>query len=121
MAAPGPGPTSPGVRFEGVTPILRVADFERSLAYYADVLGFSLQWRVGDFGCVGRDDAQILLSEGSQGCSRTWLWLNVSDADALYDEVRAGGAHSQSSNELSKGIAGTARVRPGRTRPAPGL
>jgi uncharacterized glyoxalase superfamily protein PhnB len=75
-----------------VTPILRVADFERSVAHYARVFGFSLRWRVGNFGCVSRGDADLMLSEGSQGCSRTWLWFAVSDVDALYEELKASGA-----------------------------
>lgn len=80
------------VHFEHVTPILRVADFDASIAYYVDVLGFTEQWRDGLFGCVKRGDATLMLSQGSQGCSPTWVFLGVSDADALYEEVRARGA-----------------------------
>ena len=70
-------------------PILRVADFERSLAYYRDVLGFSLDWTDGTFGCVVRDDASLFLSEGTQGCMVTWLWLGASDVDVLHAEFLA--------------------------------
>jgi len=93
MTAPNSDLSSRDVCFGGVTPILRVADFERSVAYYSEVLGFNLKWRVGNFGCVRRDDAELMLSEGTQGCSRTWLWLAVSDSDALHAELRARGAH----------------------------
>ncbi|HUO84943.1 MAG TPA: GNAT family N-acetyltransferase [Thermoanaerobaculia bacterium] len=84
--------TAPQVEFGGATPILRVKDFEVSLAYYVNVLGFELRWRDHGFGCVGRDDATLMLSQGSQGCAGTWVYLGVSDADALHDEVRARGA-----------------------------
>ncbi|MGH7474960.1 MAG: glyoxalase superfamily protein [Longimicrobiales bacterium] len=80
------------VQFGGVTPILRVSDFDRSVAYYVDALGFSLVWQDGRFGCVTRGQTCLMLSEGSQGCSSTWVWVGVSDADALHDELRARGA-----------------------------
>ena len=76
----------------GVVPILRVADFDRSIAYYVDRLGFSEDWRFGRFGSVSRDRTSLMLSEGSQGCSSTWLWIAVGDADALYEELLERGA-----------------------------
>lgn len=88
------GVSSPetAVRFGGVTPILRVSDFDRSVAYYTDALGFSLAWKGGRFGCVSRGETSLMLSEGSQGCPGTWVWVGVGDADALHDELRARGA-----------------------------
>lgn len=80
------------VEFEGTTPILRVADYDASVAWYVDVLGFELQWGDGTFGCVRRGAASLMLCEGSQGCAATWVWVGVSDADALHDELRARGA-----------------------------
>ena len=80
------------VEFAHVTPILRVADFEASVAYYVDALGFSLDWRDGRFGAIRRGDVTLMLSEGSQGHAGTWVFVSVSDADALYDEVRGRGA-----------------------------
>ena len=81
-----------GVRFENATPILRVSDFDVSLAYYRDVLGFGLQFRDGRFCGIARGDASLMLSEGSQGCSATWVYLGVSDADALHEELLGRGA-----------------------------
>ena len=80
------------IEFEGATPILRVADFDASVAYYVNALGFSLAWSQGRFGCVRRGDAALFLCEGSQGHAGTWVYVSVSDADALYDEIRARGA-----------------------------
>jgi uncharacterized glyoxalase superfamily protein PhnB len=75
-----------------VTPILRVASFEASVAYYVDALGFRMDWRVGNFGAVERDDASLMLTEDDQGHAGTWVWIAVSDADALHDDIRARGA-----------------------------
>ncbi len=79
------------VAFQQATPILRVSDFDASVAYYVDALGFELAWRDGDFGCVRRGDVALMLSEGAQGCGGTWVFLDVSDADALHEELRRRG------------------------------
>lgn len=78
--------------FSHATPILRVADFDAAVRYYVDSLGFELAWRHGMFGCVHRDDANVMLSQGSQGCSGTWVYISIDDADACYEEMRARGA-----------------------------
>ncbi|HEX8152218.1 MAG TPA: VOC family protein [Thermoanaerobaculia bacterium] len=80
------------LHFEHVTPILRVADFDASVAYYVDILGFKLEWSVDKFGCVRRGEVTLMLCEGSQGHAGTWVYVSVSDADALYDELRGRGA-----------------------------
>ena len=85
--------SSSSVQFGPATPILRVSDFDASLAYYVDALGFSLEWRDGRFGSVRRGDATLMLSEGAQGCAGTWVYLGVSDADALHEELRGRGAN----------------------------
>jgi uncharacterized glyoxalase superfamily protein PhnB len=78
--------------FAGVTPILRVANFDASADYYVNVLGFTIDWRFGDFGSVSRGDAHVMLCQGSQGHPGTWMWFAVSDADALFEELRDRGA-----------------------------
>jgi uncharacterized glyoxalase superfamily protein PhnB len=80
------------MEFEGATPILRVGDFDASVAYYVTALGFDLDWSDGQFGSVSRGEASLMLCEGSQGHSGTWVYVSVGDADALYDEIRARGA-----------------------------
>lgn len=76
----------------GVFPILRVADLEASLRYYETQLGFRMQWRSGTVASVQRDRAAIMLCQGDQGHAGTWLWVAVSDADAIYTELQARGA-----------------------------
>lgn len=83
------GAAAGGVVFGGATPILRVRDFEASVIYYSEVLGFRLAWRDGNFGSVERGDVALMLSESSQGCAGTWVYVSVSDADLLYQELRS--------------------------------
>jgi catechol 2,3-dioxygenase-like lactoylglutathione lyase family enzyme len=76
----------------GVVPILRVANLDASLAYYAVRLGFELQWRAGGMASVARDRTSVMLCEGDQGHAGTWLWIPVSDVDVLYAELTERGA-----------------------------
>jgi catechol 2,3-dioxygenase-like lactoylglutathione lyase family enzyme len=81
--------------FGSPVPILSVSDFAASLAYYVDVLGFTVEWTFGDppdFGCVRRGDAGLYLCQGAQGQPGTWVWIGVPDARLIYDEYRASGA-----------------------------
>jgi len=80
------------VQFDGNTPILRVASMEASLAYYVKVLGFEVPWQMGYFACVKRGRSSIFLSVGDQGHFGTWIWVGVSDAEALYEEYLKSGA-----------------------------
>jgi len=83
---------TPTATLGGVTPILRVADLDASVAYYVERLGFGLQWRTGPVASVGRDGASLMLCEGDQGSAGTWVWIAASDVDDLYAELRARGA-----------------------------
>ena len=77
------------MRFEGVTPILPVKSLERSLAYYVKVLGFKVDWQdPGVFASVSRDRSHLFLCEGDQGHPGTWVWIGVSDVDALFAKYR---------------------------------
>jgi len=67
----------------GVFPILRVADLDASVSYYETQLGFEVQWRSGTVASVQRDRAALMLCQGDQGQAGTWLWIAVSDADAI--------------------------------------
>ena len=78
---------------ENVTPILRVEDLDASRRYYIDRLGFSLDWDAGTMISVSRDGKAIMLCEREQGQPGVWLWIGVEDADALFAEFVAKGAH----------------------------
>ncbi|HXT31012.1 MAG TPA: VOC family protein [Vicinamibacterales bacterium] len=76
----------------GVVPILRVADLDASIGYYAAQLGFIQQWRSDGMASVARDRTSIMLCQRDQGHAGTWLWIPVSDVDALYQELEGRGA-----------------------------
>ncbi|WP_051651237.1 glyoxalase superfamily protein [Brevundimonas bacteroides] len=80
------------VTFGRTTPILRVADQARALAYYTDILGFSREWGDEYSSSVRRGEATIMLATGDQGQGEAWLYLGVDDVDALHDEIAPKGA-----------------------------
>ena len=86
-----PDATKP-ICFHGSTPILRVADLAASLDYYVRTLAFRVEWQFPDFAQVTRDEASLMLCEGSQGHTGAWVWIGVGDATALHAEYIASGA-----------------------------
>ncbi len=81
------------VTFEGVTPILSVRNLEASIDHYVRVLGFALDWQhPGIFASVSRGRCHVFLCEGDQGHAGTWVWIGVSDAEALFAEYEKSGA-----------------------------
>jgi predicted enzyme related to lactoylglutathione lyase len=78
--------------FEATTPILRVQDIAASILYYVQQLGFHINWQTLYFASVSRGRCTISLSQGDQGYSGVWVWIGVSDADALLEEYRRSGA-----------------------------
>lgn len=91
MPKPDAAPAST-IMFEGVVPILRVRSLEGSLDYYLRVLGFKIDWQDQTIVSVSRGRCTIFLSEGDQGNPRSWVWIGVSDAVALYEQFRSKGA-----------------------------
>jgi catechol 2,3-dioxygenase-like lactoylglutathione lyase family enzyme len=79
--------------FEGVCPILRVKSLAASIDYYVLKLGFKIDWQTPFFASVSRGRCHIFLSQGDQGNPGSWVWIGVEDADALFNEYRAKGAH----------------------------
>ena len=92
------------MQLTGVSPVLLVADLERSLTFWRDQLGFEAEvyGDPPDFAAVRRDDAAILLALTDQpdGIVPNWkiqqniwnVYIRVDDADAIYAEVLEGGA-----------------------------
>ncbi len=75
-------------------PILYVSDFEASLHFYTEKLGFVKEWDWGDppgFGAVSRDGLEIFLCHQGQGHPGTWMSIFVRDVDALAEELRSRG------------------------------
>jgi predicted lactoylglutathione lyase len=80
----------PRTGFENVIPILNVSDLARSVGYYGS-LGFEVDWEDSGMASVSRDGHAIMLCEGAQGQSGTWLWIGVEDVAALAEEYQARG------------------------------
>lgn len=73
---------------ECITPVLPVADLQRSVRFYTEVLGFKSDWSGDVVGGVSRDGHAIMLSQVLPETARNWVWIGISDA-ALFDEWRA--------------------------------
>jgi predicted enzyme related to lactoylglutathione lyase len=90
--------------FTGISPVLLVADLDRSVAYYGERLGFSCEvyGDPPDFATAHRDEATILLALAEQSAKLIPYWkivdkmwnayIRVDDVDAIYAEVQARGA-----------------------------
>ena len=88
----------------GISPVLLVADLDRSVAFYRDALGFDCEvyGDPSDFGVASRDAAVILLALAADGERLVPHWqivdkmvnayIRVDDADAIYAEVQERGA-----------------------------
>lgn len=69
----------------GVNPILRVRSLDVSTEYYATKLGFKVDWWVpGIMASVSRDRCGIMLCEGDQGHSGTWVWIGAGERRAVF-------------------------------------
>jgi predicted enzyme related to lactoylglutathione lyase len=88
----------------GVSPVLLVADLDRSVAYFRDRLGFDcdVYGEPPHFGVASRDQATILLALAAdptrlvphwQIVDKMWnAYIRVDDVDAIYAEVQQRGA-----------------------------
>jgi predicted enzyme related to lactoylglutathione lyase len=88
----------------GISPVLLVADIERSVAYYRDRLGFACEvyGEPPNFAAATRDGATILLALCPEPdrivpnwriVDNVWnAYIRVDDADAVYAEVQERGA-----------------------------
>jgi catechol 2,3-dioxygenase-like lactoylglutathione lyase family enzyme len=98
--------SKPDRQFLGVAPLFFVASIEPAVAYYRDVLGFTVDRIWGDpphFCMPHRDHLTVMLSEiddksrirpnGTDGCSwDAYFW--VRDADSLFAEFKAKGVQA---------------------------
>lgn len=75
-----------------IMPGLPMNDVPAGVAWYRDVLGFSVNYQQDDIGVIDRDKARILLiarTEKHTGIGSCYVYIN--DADALYTEFCAKG------------------------------
>jgi uncharacterized glyoxalase superfamily protein PhnB len=79
-----------------VMPELPFTDVPAAVAYYRDVLGFSINYQQRDIGVMDRDDMRLLLIERTEhhtGIGSCCFY--ALDADALHAELVASGANVQ--------------------------
>jgi hypothetical protein len=69
-----------------ITPIVRVVDIARGMAFFVDVLGFKKDWVHEGIGCVRRGPVVIFVSE-KQGAFGNWLWIHVNNVNTFRDEI----------------------------------
>jgi catechol 2,3-dioxygenase-like lactoylglutathione lyase family enzyme len=86
------GSTAIGV--ECIVPILRVNSVAASIRFYVDVLGFKVDWGGEDdstFASVSCDGRAIMLAQGEQGQSGTWIWIGVENIEPLFADYKSKG------------------------------
>ena len=81
-----------------VSPILQVADLEKSLAYYCDVLAFTKEFAYGDppyYAGVKMSDVILHLDSSKENSVRRGagsVYIFCDEVDAYYEEIRSRGA-----------------------------
>jgi catechol 2,3-dioxygenase-like lactoylglutathione lyase family enzyme len=91
-----PHPYRPEPMMRTIMPSFPLADVGAGVAYYRDVLGFTVNYAQHDIGVMDRDDVRILLvarTEQYTGIGSCYVY--VRDADALHAELRQRGADVQ--------------------------
>lgn len=80
--------------FIQITPFIHVPELDQALAFFADVLGFRVSVRMGDYAYIERDAIGIRLmqNQGPNGAPpgnrRFAYYIDVRDVDALYAELK---------------------------------
>jgi uncharacterized glyoxalase superfamily protein PhnB len=82
---------------ERIMPELPLDDVPAGIAYYRDVLGFTVNYQDDAIGVVDRDTVRILLiSRPPDHTGIGSCYVYVADADALHAELTGAGANVQS-------------------------
>lgn len=76
--------------------MLYTADFEATLAFYVDVLGFRLEVRLDEFGWadLSRDDVEVMIAKPNEHMPfekphfTGSIYFNVDEVDALWEELK---------------------------------
>ena len=87
---------------ECTIPVLPLRDLSRSVAFYTDTLGFTIDW-MGEqkLACsVSRDQSCIMLLQMKPWNGPAWVWIGLHD-DSLFESFRAKGVkvHQEPRNE----------------------
>ncbi|HEX2568811.1 MAG TPA: VOC family protein [Polyangia bacterium] len=90
-----------------VTPFIPAGpDIQAAIDFYTRVLGFAVRWNAGDYVCVGRDSAEIILQrmDDRHTASQLMLQIKVHDVAALAAEYAG--------RDFSPGQLGALEVKP---------
>lgn len=80
--------------FIQITPFMHVANLEKALAFFDDILGFKASYLANGYAYVQRETAgiRILENPGAEGAPpgnrRFAYYIDVRDVDALYAELK---------------------------------
>jgi catechol 2,3-dioxygenase-like lactoylglutathione lyase family enzyme len=77
----------PERKVECTIPILPVGDLERSIQFYTEILGFTLDWHSDALCSVSIDGCAIMLRQTSTITAPCWTWIGL-ESDALFDLYR---------------------------------
>lgn len=81
------------INFHPTSPIFRVSNLAKSVAYYESKLGFKVDWTHEDnFASMSRGQANLLLCQGDQGKGEAWVYIGVGDSEMLFKEFKMKGA-----------------------------
>lgn len=92
----GPNAPRPDRMLRTIMPELPLTDVPRGVAYYRDVLGFTVNYAQDDLGVMDRDKTRLLLiarTPHHTGIGSCYFYVH--DADALHAELVAKGANVQ--------------------------
>lgn len=73
---------------------MHVDDLERAIAFFTDILGFEVGFRVADYAYVSRENVgfRMMQNKGSDGAPpgnrRFAYYIDVRDVDQLYSELK---------------------------------
>lgn len=77
-----------------ISPVFQVADMTRALAFYRDVLGFSVGWQVGEpitHAAVCKDNIEIMLVQSATPVP-SHAYINLTGIDEYFARAIRGGA-----------------------------
>jgi len=79
--------------FRQVTPFLHVADLQKALDFFTDILGFQVPFQTPGYAYVHRETVafrllEVAKEEATKGDRRFAYYIDVEDVDALYAELR---------------------------------
>jgi predicted enzyme related to lactoylglutathione lyase len=92
----GPNAPRPDEALRTIMPELPLTDVPAGVAYYRDVLGFTVNYAQHDIGVMDRDKVRLLLvarTERHTGIGSCYFYVH--DADALHAELVSRGANVQ--------------------------